>query len=236
MQRIQNLEELLLHYVRELYAAEQHTMAAMPAIIEKAKHASLKKALKHHADLTKEQVKRLQSVVEQLTAFQVEATGSSTIGVDVFEKKHECKGMIGLIEEAEMLVHGDIDRAVLDAAIIGAVQKMEHYEICAYGTAFAYARELNITGIAALLNETLEEEYNADDLLTALATSSYNKNAEPAERRKQEPDDSGDQTQQDLYTGPGGHETSTSNRTLKSPGGRAGTSHRGYGNGESRGH
>jgi len=144
MQRIDNLEDLLWHYVKDLYAAELQLMEALPAIIEKARHQSLANALQHHLSLSASQLKRLEDITKSLAAFQVEATGTSVISVDQLQAPHACLGMLALQEEADLLVHGNIDETVLDAAIIGCVQKMEHYEICSYGTALAYATELNI--------------------------------------------------------------------------------------------
>jgi ferritin-like metal-binding protein YciE len=76
-------------------------------------------------------------------------------------------------------LHQNIDGDVIDAVIIGCVQKIEHYEICTYGTALAYAHELHLHKAAQLLKESLDEEYDADDLLTALATAAVNKHAAP---------------------------------------------------------
>jgi hypothetical protein len=145
--------------------------------------------------------------------------------------------MMGLIEEINQLLETDLSNEVKDAAIIASVQKIEHYEICAYGTALAYAKQLHLNPVAALLNETLQEEYDADDLLTALATAAINKEGLPEGLETSQPATEtniadaieGDQESEHVTV-------SISERTINSPGGRAGTSHRRYGNGESRGH
>ena len=89
--------------------------------------------------------------------------------------------MKGIIEESNKIMGEDMNPEVMDAAIIGSAQKVEHYEICGYGTARSFARELNLTKVVELLQETLDEEYEADGLLTVLAESSINKQAEYAD-------------------------------------------------------
>ena len=145
------------------------------------------------------------------------------------------KGITGLIEEAELLLSSTLSREVTDSAIIACVQKIEHYEICTYGTAHAFAMQLQLKSVEGLLLETLEEEYAADDLLTALATSAFNKESAPEPNEQDKP---GENEKDDLGAASerSGGKTSINERNVNSPGGRAGTSHRRYPSGESRGH
>jgi ferritin-like metal-binding protein YciE len=227
MQTINDLEDLLVHQLQNLYAAEELILQSMPAVIEKANHRSLKNALTHHLDLTNEQKKRLVDVMKILN--QKESAGEAkSLGAGT------SSGMKGLISEVEEVLQLNVDKDVIDAAIISYVQKIEHYEICGYGTALAFAKQLHLHKVELLLKETLDEEYDADDLLTALATSSYNKEAAPEGidedmREEKGNEDYTEKTSRDS-------KVSINERTINSPGGRAGTSHRGYSTGESRGH
>jgi hypothetical protein len=148
--------------------------------------------------------------------------------------------MKGLTDEIDELFNMGLSHDVTDAAIIGAVQKIEHYEICTYGTALAYAMQLHLRDVELLLHEILNEEYDADDLLTALATAGLNKEAEPEDmaaiNKATDPSPKeaveGALSNNSKETG----KVQISERTINSPGGRAGTSHRRYPSGESRGH
>jgi len=232
MEIIKDLRDLLLYQVQNLYSAEEQQIQALPAIIEKATHRSLKNALQHHLELTKEHKDRLGKIpplVNEIT---------HTAAIPELNSEHISKGIGGLIEEAHALLNDDLAKDVTDAAIIACVQKIEHYEISTYGSALAYAVQLKFHKVEVLLKEILGEEYDADDLLTALATASLNKEAMP---EGQEASDevtriTGEQTSDPdvLYTGE--QPDDGSERTINSPGGRAGTSHRGYSSGESRGH
>ncbi|MCW3082608.1 DUF892 family protein [Segetibacter sp.] len=235
MNGLHDLLDLLLHHLTGLYAAEQQIKKAFPTIIEKVNHSSLKNALKHHDSLSGQQLKRLLDI-PALIKSKLPNASVSEIGSRV--EVSSCKGITGLIDEANELLQKSLSTEVIDAAIIASVQKIEHYEICAYGTAVAYANQLNLHVVAALLNETLQEEYDADDLLTALATAAINKEGLPggfetANATAVEVSDT------ELSEGANEVEHTTvsiNERTINSPGGRAGTSHRRYGNGESRGH
>jgi ferritin-like metal-binding protein YciE len=228
METIKDLQDLLVHHLQNLYAAEDHIFQAMPRVIDKANHKSLKNALTHHLDLTNEQKKRLEQIFSVLN----EKTAGKNLKVK--SGSGTSKGMAGLVDEVEELLKLEIDKDVIDAAIISYVQKIEHYEICAYGTALAFAKQLHLHKVEQLLKETLDEEYDADDLLTALATSSYNKEAAPEGMEDEETDDSGNEDSSQKSSRES--KVSITERNINSPGGRAGTSHRGYSSGESRGH
>lgn len=225
---IKTLSGLLLQTLQTLYSSENQMLQEMPGIIEKVKHSSLKNALNHHLGLTSEQKERLEKVAFLFSEKRIEDHVT-------LHSENVAKGMKGLIEEAKEIFETGLEEDVTDAAIIAAVQKMEHYEISGYGTAVAYARQLKMAKAEALLNETLDEEYEADDLLTALATASLNKEAVHEDTgvfNEGNDDGAKDSTESSESTS----QVHITERTINSPGGRAGTSHRRYGTGESRGH
>jgi ferritin-like metal-binding protein YciE len=182
MEAMNDLKALLKHEVQDLVSAEDQIIEAMPAMIKKARNPELKKALEEHLRVTEKQRSRLDQV---LSSFNGEGKEEDNGG----EKKgflsglfgggaQKCRGMEGLITEGEKVMGEDMSAEVMDAAIIACAQKIEHYEICGYGTARAYARELKMAEAERLLDETLNEEYGADDRLTALALGSVNEEAE----------------------------------------------------------
>ena len=229
METIKDLGSLFLHYIANLYAAEKQINDAMPAVIKRAKHQSLKNALQHHQTISKDHLSRLEIIPGML---KEKERGTGNPGSDV---KSVSKAMQGLLEEATELLNAGIDDSVIDAAIIGCVQKIEHYEICTYGTALAYATQLQLKKAAALLEETLNEEYDADDLLTSLATAALNKEALTEGQKAGTVEPVHKDNEEDAHLRKA-TQVSISERTIQSPGGRAGTSHRRYGSGESRGH
>jgi ferritin-like metal-binding protein YciE len=191
MEKMKGLKDLLIHEIQDLYSAEEQIIEAMPLMIEKAKDGKLVSALKEHLKITEQQKKRLDEV-KQLLSGDTESEGSSEAGNKGFfggffgfsNEKQVCRGMQGLIEEGQKVMGEDMDPKVLDAAIIGCAQKIEHYEICGYGTARAYARELELGDVAERLEETLDEEYEADDRLTDLAVGGLNEEAETGNLRR----------------------------------------------------
>ncbi len=186
MEKMIDLKDLLKHEVLDLYSAEEQIIAAMPGMIEKAKDSKLKKSLQEHLKVTEKQKTRLDKIKSLLSENGNEENSSN--GKGFFSSlfggsggSQKCKGMEGLITEGEKVLGEDMTPEVLDAAIIASAQKIEHYEICGYGTARAYARQLNLGEVAELLEETLDEEYEADDRLTDLAVGGLNEEAEEAE-------------------------------------------------------
>jgi len=180
-----NLNDLLKHEIMDLYSAEEQIIEALPGMIEKAKNPELKKALREHLRITEEQKNRLDKIKQSFGEGESE-------GEEGGEKKgffsrlfggggEKCKGMEGLIKEGEKIMKADITDEALDAAIIASAQKIEHYEICGYGTARAFARELQLTEVERLLTQTLNEEYTSDDMLTELAVGKLNLKAEHAD-------------------------------------------------------
>lgn len=159
---INSLEELYVEQLRDLYDAEHQIIKALPKMIDKAESEELKDALNQHLEVTKEQAKRIERVFRN-------------IGEEA--KAEKCKGMQGVLAEGDDLI-GDIeDPGVRDAAIIAAAQRVEHYEMAGYGTARTYADQLGEDEAADLLQQTLDEEKEADRKLTKLS-SEINQEAE----------------------------------------------------------
>lgn len=151
---LETLQDLFEHEVADLFSAEQQLVAALPKMAQAASNQELKQAFEHHLQETRDHVRRLEEIRSQI--------GSST--------SEHCDGMEGLISEGEEIVNGDGMAAVKDAALISAAQRVEHYEIAAYGTARTLADEIGLDDAKDLLDQTLDEESNADKLLTKIAT------------------------------------------------------------------
>ncbi len=177
MEKMNDLRDLLKHEVMDMHSAEEQIIKAMPAMIKKAKNTELKQSLQQHLKVTEAQLTRLQKVQKLLDGQQGNAEDSGLLS-RLFKRSHTCRGMQGIIDEGEKIMAEDMSPEVMDAAILAASQKIEHYEICGYGTARAYAEELGLTEVATLLEQTLDEEYEADEKLTALAVNRLNEQAE----------------------------------------------------------
>jgi ferritin-like metal-binding protein YciE len=155
-------EKLFVDQVKDLYSAEKQLVKALPKMAKKASSEELRTALEEHLSVTEQQVSRLEQVFEKL---------------DMRPQAKSCKGMAGLIEEGNELFEEDLEPEVLDCGIIGAAQKVEHYEIAAYGTLRAMAEQQGHREIAQLLQETLDEEKEADEKLTSIAENGVNQEA-----------------------------------------------------------
>ena len=153
------LEELLVDELKDLYSAENQIIKALPKMAKAATAPELKRAFERHLEETRRQVERLNQIGE---ALDIKMTGK------------KCKGMEGLLEEGKEVMEEDLDENALDAGLIGAAQKVEHYEIAGYGTARTYAKHLGNKEVQKLLQQTLDEEGKTDKLLTKLAESSIN--------------------------------------------------------------
>ena len=175
MEKMRDLRDLLTHEVADLYSAEQQIIEAMPLMIEKANNPQLRLALEQHLQVTRNQADRLTQVQSILGERQQESEG---IFANLFGSGVKCKGMEGLIDEGQKVMSENMNPEVMDAAIIACAQKIEHYEICGYGTARAYARQLGLNEAERLLEQTLDEEHQADELLTSMALNSVNLMAE----------------------------------------------------------
>lgn len=160
------LQKLLKDELQDLYDAEQQLVKAIPKLIEAANSSELQQALKEHLSVTQNQVTRLEQVFEEL--------GEKA-------QRKPCKGMAGIISEGQEMIAEDLEEATMDAAIISAAQKVEHYEIASYGTVRTLAQTLGNNEVAELLEQTLEEEKEADQLLTEIAEASINVEASSEE-------------------------------------------------------
>jgi len=186
-----DLKDLLKHEILDLYSAEEQIIEALPLMIEKAQNKDLKGALNNHLKITEEQKKRLDKIKQLVTdekkpEQEDEKKGFFSRLFSGTEGKQKCRGMEGLIDEGKKIMAEDISPEALNAAIIGCAQKIEHYEISGYGTAKAYAKELQLEDVEKLLDETLAEEYEADKRLTELAVGRLNTQAEQVNVRNEE--------------------------------------------------
>ena len=156
---IDYLRKLYVEELKDIYSAEKQILQALPRMAKKTKNQELRKAFELHLEQTRIQVERLDRIFEML--------GKSPRG-------KKCKGMEGLIEEGKEMMQEDMEPEVLDAALISAAQKVEHYEIASYGTVRTYANLLGEKEHVRLLQETLNEEGETDKQLTRLAESQIN--------------------------------------------------------------
>jgi len=157
------LEKLFVEEIRDLYDAEKQLVKALPKMAKAASSPKLSAAFTDHLGQTRGHVERLESVFQS---------------IDFVAKGKKCAAMEGLVEEGKEIIEEDIDDATRDAGLIGAAQKVEHYEIASYGTAIAHARRLGYTEVIDLLKQTLDEEKEADELLTELAETEVNLEAD----------------------------------------------------------
>ena len=151
---VESLEKLLVHDLKDLYSAENQLLAALPRMADAATDEQLKAAFQMHERQTQEHVRRIETIFGSL-----EGSPSGK----------RCKGMEGLVEEGKEIIEEDMPDGLRDAGLIGAAQKAEHYEIAAYGTAREMAQQLGLSDAAELLQQTLDEEGETDELLTTIA-------------------------------------------------------------------
>ena len=165
--KLENLEKLYVDELKDAYDFEHQILDALPKMEKAAVSPQLQEAFREHREQTKGQVRRLEQVFNML-------------GRDADRKT--CKGMKGLISEGEEYIKAKGDDATIDAALVSAAQRVEHYEMAVYGTLRTFARALGHTEQANLLQQTLDEEAKADEKLTRLAESGINVEATvPAE-------------------------------------------------------
>jgi ferritin-like metal-binding protein YciE len=151
---IQTMDDLLLHGLKDIYYAENQIVKSLPKLIDKATNRDLSKGLNDHLEETKNQITRLDQVFQKL--------GEKPQGV-------KCPAIDGLISEADEVAGEVADKDVLDAAIVGSAQAVEHYEIARYGTLIAWAEAVGHDDIVRLLNTNLNEEKAADKKLSTVA-------------------------------------------------------------------
>jgi ferritin-like metal-binding protein YciE len=150
----QRLKELYIDELKDLYSAENQLVRALPKMAKAASSEELREGFEKHLEQTRGHVQRLEKIFQAL--------GESPKG-------KTCKGMQGLIEEGSEATEEDYEGSVMDAALIGAAQRVEHYEIAGYGTVRSMAETLGESNHVSLLEETLEEEKETDEKLTVLA-------------------------------------------------------------------
>ena len=180
MDNMNHLKDLLQFDVRHLYSAEEQIIEALPKMIDNASNPGLKAALEQHLRVTQTQLERLNRIQQMLGASNSSDNDSGGLFSGLFGNSDKNLGVAGLITEGQKVMAVDMDPAVKDAAIIGCAQKIEHYEIAAYGTARTFAEQLGLTDVAQLLQQTLIEEHDTDDQLTSLAVRYVNQRAEAA--------------------------------------------------------
>ena len=150
----ESFKKLYFDELKDLYSAENQLVKALPKMAKAASSEDLREGFEEHLEQTKGQVQRLETIFQSLNQSP---------------KGKKCVAMEGLVKEGSEVVQEDLEDAVLDAALIGAAQRVEHYEIAAYGTVCEFARILGETEHASLLQETLDEEKRTDEKLTKLA-------------------------------------------------------------------
>ena len=160
---LDSLHDLYVDELKDIHSAERQLLRALPRMAKAADSPELRSAFESHLKETEKQVERLDKIFAEL---EKKATGK------------KCKGMEGLIEEGKEMMEEEADPAVMDAALIAAAQRVEHYEMAAYGTAREFAERLGMAEAARLLQKTLEEEEQTDKLLTSIAEGGVNDEAE----------------------------------------------------------
>jgi ferritin-like metal-binding protein YciE len=156
---LNTLNDLFIHEIQDLYSAENQIVKALPQMIQAAATPDLSQAFADHLKVTEQHVQRLDEIAA---------------GLKFKPRGQVCKGMQGLLEEGKELMQEDAQDWVMDAGLIGAAQRVEHYEIAGYGTARDHAEKLGLYDVARTLQQTLDEEGEADKRLTELASAAIN--------------------------------------------------------------
>jgi len=160
--KVDDLKKLLTSEMKDLYSAERQLVEALPKMAKNASSPQLKQAFENHLRVTQKQAQRIEKMFDYL-----EGSPSGK----------RCVGMEGLIKEGEEILKEVSDPETRDAGLIGAAQKVEHYEIASYGTARAHAEVLGYREVASLIQQTLDEEGETNKVLTQLAESGINQQA-----------------------------------------------------------
>ena len=161
--KMTTLEDLYMDMLKDLYSAEKQLVKALPKMAKNSQNSDLQKAFQDHLKQTEGHVERIERIFSEL--------GGSPRG-------KKCVGMEGLVEEGNELLQENVEPDVLDAGLIAAAQKVEHYEIASYGTARAWAERLGYNNQAKLLQQTLDEEGEANKKLTEIAETFVNMEAQ----------------------------------------------------------
>ena len=156
------LHDMFIHEIRDIYDGERQITRALPKMIKNATTPELRDALEEHLEQTQHQIERLERVFAEL---------------DEKVRGKRCEGIAGLMEEGKAIMEEELDETTMDACLIGAAQRVEHYEMAAYGTLVSWARAMGHDEAAELLEQNLEEEKAADEKLSAIAESGVNQEA-----------------------------------------------------------
>ena len=159
---INTMHDLFVHGLKDIFYTEKKLVAELPKMAKKASDPDLKRAFEDHAAQTENHLSRLEEVFEM---------------IDMQPRGEKCEALEGLLEETKDLLKDVKDPDVLDAGLLAAAQAVEHYEITRYGTLVAWSKQLGLSDAEPVLNETLEEEKQADKLLTEIAESDVNRKA-----------------------------------------------------------
>jgi ferritin-like metal-binding protein YciE len=165
--KLASLHDLMLEELRDCYHMEKQIVKALPKVIKNCTNKELRKGLEEHLEETKGQVERIEQCFELL---------------EMTPKAKKCEAMKGILSEGEELMGEDAPDSVMDAGIISACQKVEHYEITSYGTLCTWCDQLGLNKVSGLLKQNLNEEKAADEKLTKLAESAVNSAAEKGEK------------------------------------------------------
>ena len=195
MKKIIDLADLMKHEILSLYSAEEQISDGLLKMMAQAQDSKLKDILNNRLDIGKEHLRSLEAIKQSLGEAPTDEDGGGFFS-NLFGGSDAVTavGVEGLIREAGKLMQEEMTPQAMDAAVIGAAQKITHYQIAAYGTAAAYATELKQFDLAVELKKALSEEYKTDDALTQLATGSVNLVAENAVNNEASPN-----TNEDLY-------------------------------------
>jgi ferritin-like metal-binding protein YciE len=188
MAEMGTLHDAFLDELRDTYDAEKQLTKALPKMVKASTSAALRDAFEAHLEETRQQVERLEQVFASL---------------DEKARGKHCDGMAGIIEEGQAILEKDFDETTTDACLIAAAQRVEHYEMAAYGTLVAWARVLEHTDAADLLQETLDEEKAADEKLSAIAEGGINQAAADAAQEGEDESDQEADDEEEVGAAPG---------------------------------
>jgi ferritin-like metal-binding protein YciE len=191
--------------LKDIYDAEHRLLRALPKMAKAASSEELQNAFNDHLEKTRTHVERLDQV------FRI---------ADMKPARKNCDGMKGLLEEGQSLMEKEADESAMDAGLIGAAQRVEHYEMAAYGTLKAWAEVLGLDEAAGLLEETLEEEKEADETLNSLAEGGINQAAAQGGEEEDAEDELADDDAEDEVVGTGTRQRSASNSSRASKSGQ----------------
>ncbi len=161
--KMQSLEDVLTDELKDIYSAENQIIKALPKMAKASTNGQLRDAFQQHLEQTRTHAQRIEQICKEL---------------NITPKGKKCEGMQGVIAEGAEVLGAQGAEEAKEAALIGAAQRVEHYEIAAYGTARTHAKQLGYDNAANLLEQTLKEERQTDDLLTNIAENQINQGAE----------------------------------------------------------